>query len=160
MSVSVEIQGIPEAIAAFVRYGDSVHRDLKDVTMGAANDTATLAKRKCPVDTGRLRASIRVRPSADPGVGGLGIGAEVYTDVVYAARIEFGFVGFDSLGRYYSPDNDFNANGEPFMGPAWETIRPLYLDSVVAALRSAGYGAAAADRILALADPITGSIVG
>jgi hypothetical protein len=52
-----------------------------------------------PVDTGRLRASFQIEPpigevTADEPV-------DIVTNVEYARRIEYGFVGKDSLGRQY-----------------------------------------------------------
>jgi hypothetical protein len=49
-----------------------------------------------PVKTGNLRASWRVIPTSESIVIG--------TNVEYAPRIEYGFVGTDKLGRSYHVD--------------------------------------------------------
>lgn len=67
-----------------------------------------VAKRLCPVDTGRLRSSI----TSELGKDGDGLLAVVGTNVEYAARIEFGFHGTDSLGREYDQE------AQPFLLPA------------------------------------------
>lgn len=56
------------------------------------------AKRLCPVDTGRLRSSITHALERDRQ----GLSAVIGTNVVYAARIEFGYNDTDSLGRTYT----------------------------------------------------------
>lgn len=44
---------------------------------------------------GTLLKSIRV-------VDGVGLEKKIGTNIIYAPRVEFGFVGKDSLGRYYN----------------------------------------------------------
>jgi len=68
------------------------------------------AKQLVPVDTGRLRDSIDYQVMED---------AQQITWIIsphteYANRIEFGFVGTDSLGRTY------NQAAQPYMRPAWD----------------------------------------
>ena len=62
------------------------------------------AKKLCPVDTGRLRASITHEID--------GLTGRVGSNVEYARRIELGFVGVDSLGR------KFNQQPYPYLRPA------------------------------------------
>lgn len=96
----------------------------------AVDETTTLvtrdAKANAPVDTGALRKDIRSRRPA-PLVG------EVVTDLPYSLRVEFGFVGADSLGRVY------NQAGQFYMTRAADGQRPQFLkrasDAVGAALR-------------------------
>lgn len=72
------------------------------------------AKRDVPVDTGTLRRSIAVlSQSSDGPKAEVAIGS----DAPYAARIEFGFVGTDSLGRRY------NQAGQPYLTPAIEQTK-------------------------------------
>lgn len=60
------------------------------------------------VVTGRLRSSITWRL----GVDALGVYADIGSAVVYARRIELGFTGTDSLGRFY------NQPPYPYLRPA------------------------------------------
>lgn len=60
------------------------------------------------VVTGRLRISITWRL----GVDALGVYADIGSAVVYARRIELGFTGTDSLGRFY------NQPAYPYLRPA------------------------------------------
>jgi HK97 gp10 family phage protein len=68
------------------------------------------AKAIVPVDTGRLRDSIDYQITEDA----LQITAIISPHTEYANRIEFGFIGVDSLGRTY------NQAAQPYMRPAWD----------------------------------------
>ncbi len=61
------------------------------------------AKQKCPVDTGRLRSSIGMRP----GVDGKGMYVDVGSDVEYAAAVEFG---------------TFRTRAQPYLRPALDAV--------------------------------------
>lgn len=79
-----------------------------------------------PLLTGNLRRSIHtevVESSATYAEAATG------TDVEYAARIEFGFNGADSLGREY------HQAAQPYMRPAYETMRADALEETIDALR-------------------------
>ena len=81
-----------------------------------AQDALALVKSLTPVKTGYLRANWTVMRGSDPlPVAGREIDADliinelrmgdrlvILNPVVYAARIEYGFVGQDSLGRNYN----------------------------------------------------------
>jgi HK97 gp10 family phage protein len=80
----------------------------------AALDTQREAKTLAPVDTGRLRASIRPRFYSQ------GLAADVYTDVEYAPFVEFG---------------TRKMAAQPFLHPAWEQVRPRYMRELAIALK-------------------------
>jgi hypothetical protein len=52
-----------------------------------------------PVDTGRLRASWQLEPALEAIHAGVKV--SIITNVVYAHRVDQGFVGTDALGRQY-----------------------------------------------------------
>ena len=79
-------------------------------------DIQALAQVLVPVDTGALKNSISVEVGDTEGV--------VYTNMAYAARIEFGFVGADSLGRVY------NQAPQPYLTPAVEAARPGFIEAL------------------------------
>lgn len=153
-TIQIKIEGVEEAIRSFARYQDGAHQAIHRAQVKAATATTTLAKRLCPVDTGRLRSSIRPRFSL------IDLEAEVYTDVSYAPYVEFGtgergaeFPPPDSPGGY---DLDWPGQyAQPFLWPAWEAIRPYYIADCVAALRDFGYGT---ENVLR--DELTGRFVG
>ena len=69
------------------------------------------AKMMAPVDTGALRNSGFTEPATQQNKT-----ATVGFTMVYAPRIEFGFVGADSLGRNY------NQAARPYLKPAVERM--------------------------------------
>ena len=82
---------------------------LRDAAAEGAKVIKDEAQRIVPVDTGALRESIDVQPlEQSNGAILIGIGS----DMPYARRIEYGFVGTDSLGRTY------HQSAQPYMRPA------------------------------------------
>lgn len=79
---------------------------------------ANAAKPKAAFDTGTLRRSIRVEPGG-PGVVYVG------TDVAYARRIEYGFIGPDRLGRNY------HQAARPYMRPAFDETKDAVRSEVI-----------------------------
>jgi hypothetical protein len=87
----------------------------------------------------KANASGRPGPNAPTGdyrrswtheisTNGLTVEAIIGTNKPQARRLEFGFVGVDSLGRIY------NQPPYPHVGPAVEEIRPAFLAAVGAAV--------------------------
>jgi hypothetical protein len=77
--------------------------------------------------TGDYRGSWNALPTHE-GVAG-GVSWSVGTDRAQAARLEYGFVGPDSLGRVFHQDP------LPHMGPAYDEIAPVFeaaMDAVAA----------------------------
>lgn len=110
-----------------------INADVRNKAQEAAVLSAALivvndAKRKAPVLTGTLRRSIHIggntgktpdfQPTPEapelprPERRGNAVVVFVGTNVPYAARIEFGFAGQDSLGRTYSQA------AKPYLRPA------------------------------------------
>lgn len=104
-------------------------RTLESALVGGAVVVQTRAKQNAHVVTGTLRRSIHIGGHTDlaagfdesQGYGDIGGNesdgehAIVYvgTDLAYAAREEYGFVGADSLGRVY------NQPAHPYLEPAF-----------------------------------------
>jgi hypothetical protein len=102
------------------------------------------AKENAPVVTGTLRRSLHVggftelTPDFAAGEGYDDIGGnhsdatgahlELGTDLAYAARIEFGFIGIDALGRSYHQEP------APYLRPAWDGTEDAMQAEVMAAL--------------------------
>lgn len=97
-----------------------------------ANDV----KKVAPYKTGTYRRSIHV----EMGTEGLHPVALVGTDVPYGRRLEFGFMGTDSLGRqYHQPPR-------PHWRPTWDNNLPKYQDIMMAALAGKPYAAPGGDE--------------
>ncbi len=113
-SATVNTQGVMNALG----------RALKPAVLEAADLIQQAAKSYVPVDTGALQESIHIEEissgpfyyevsvhPAEPSSNKWGF------DPAYARRIEYGFVGQDSLGRNY------NQAAQPYMRPAWDSER-------------------------------------
>lgn len=100
--VSVQVIGLDTLLSQLQQYTAATRGRLKDVINRAALQVQREAKRNCPVDTGRLRSSIAVRFYRG------GYGAEVGTNVEYAMPVEYG---------------TRHQRAQPFLGPAYETVR-------------------------------------
>jgi HK97 gp10 family phage protein len=125
MSITVQITGLDKLLAHFQRLGQAVRTEALGVAlMSAAQPVVNSAQELCPVVTGTLRRSIHAElGSVEPDKATVLVG----TDVVYARRIEWGFVGADSLGRVY------HQGAQPYMRPAIDSNR----DNVKTELNSA-----------------------
>jgi phage gpG-like protein len=58
-----------------------------------------LQKGNCPYKTGRLWHSLTYDKDNE--------GYYIYSDLPYAARVEYGFIGKDSLGRWFNQTGQF-----------------------------------------------------
>jgi len=85
---------------------------LVDIVRVGAMPIENEAKTLAPVKTGTLRRSIHTEVIDSSSTSAT---ARTGTDVVYARRLEFGFVGRDSLGRLY------NQAPRPYLRPAFDT---------------------------------------
>ncbi|WP_251961579.1 HK97 gp10 family phage protein [Salinibacter ruber] len=74
---------------------DEFEDEFEEERRRAVQDAQERAKDIVPVDTGALRDSIQVR------------GTAITTPLDYAHRINFGFVGEDSLGRFYNQEGTY-----------------------------------------------------
>lgn len=91
------------------------------------------AKERVPVDTGYLRDSINTVHAVNEAqkqifevAPGVAAGNPYGFDPAYARRIEFGFMGTDSLGRtYHQP-------AQPYMRTAYESLK----DEVASAIKN------------------------
>lgn len=118
----------PEEVAAILeRVGASVPASITRGVLKAGLFAEGEVKQRAPVASietsgyvgGNLRASINtqlVSPTA----------ASVGTNVVYALRQEFGFVGEDALGRVY------NQGPNPYFAPAAAAAEPKVVDIITA----------------------------
>jgi HK97 gp10 family phage protein len=135
MRLTVQLQGL-DALSLKVRYlRDGARLGLKLGVSEAAGLFEAEAKEIVPVDTGALRDSIHTESVIDnPEEQQLAIDP----DTPYAARIEFGFVGVDSLGRHY------HQAAQPYMRPAFDMkqneARQVIKDGVYEQLDSAMAG--------------------
>jgi len=100
-------------------YGKEVNSAVAKVITNVIEKDCVLvegdAKKNCPIITTRLRGSITHEVEGPVG--------RVGSNVIYARRVELGFVGTDSLGRKY------NQAPNPYLRKALETNRKKIEDS-------------------------------
>lgn len=126
LRASVKIKGDKELIAKFKRLKKAAQGSAllhaaqagilpiqNEAIVKVAKDTLTLAR---SIHTETIA---RRQTYAEVATG---------TDVVYAARIEFGFHAADSLGRHY------NQPAQPYMRPAYDTRKQAAENETRAAL--------------------------
>ncbi len=99
---------LPQAVSVVRHYAMLLEAQIKANASGRPGPNAP---------TGDYRRSWQ----SQVNVSGEVVTAVVGTDAPQAMRLEFGFVGRDSLGRLYDQPP------YPHVGPAVETIRPLFL---------------------------------
>lgn len=127
LKAHVKIKGDKELLTKLTRLGHAAQGQtlVRAATAGilpiqneaivlVAKDTLTLAR---SIHTETIKAS---QSYAEVSTG---------TDVEYAARIEFGFMQADSLGRHY------NQPAQPYMRPAFDTKKTAAENETKAVLR-------------------------
>ena len=121
LTVSMDSSALAAKLAAWKNAAES---GLKTGVAAGAQLFEDEAEQLVPVRTGVLRGAIHTSQVADtPQVQTLAVSPTVDADnkygfdPAYARRIEFGFIGTDSLGRHY------HQAPEPYMRPAYEGKR-------------------------------------
>ena len=131
MHISVQIAGL-DALSLRIQYmKTAAQTGLKLGVSEAAGLFEQAAKVLVPVDTGRLQEAIHTEHTVDePEIQEQTVTPAVDApnkwgfDPAYARRIEFGFVGRDSLGRNY------HQAAQPYMRPAYETQKQAAIDAI------------------------------
>ena len=117
MDTKVEITGANEAIAKIRKLGPEFRKRAGVVVAASALNIEREAKQRAPVDTGRLRSSIR--STINQGA----LKATVGTDVEYAVYLEHG----DGYTHRAGPRK---GQPTPFLFPAFEQERPKFEDAL------------------------------
>ncbi len=131
MRITVNVSGL-DALSLQVAYmKNAAQAGLKLGVSEAAGLIEQEAKVLVPVDSGNLRDHIHTDVVTDePETQTRQISPAVESDnkwgfdPAYARRIEFGFVGVDSLGRNY------HQAAQPYMRPAYETQKQPAIDAI------------------------------
>ena len=138
------LSGDKELQRQLSRLGDAARgKTLKNALVSGALLVVNEAKEIAPYLTGNLRRSLHVGgnngglegDTTGTDIGGEQIGRDyvevaVGTNVEYAARREFGFVGADSLGRVYHDP------AQPFLRPALESTKGEVEHEIEGAVRA------------------------
>lgn len=108
-TVSYRLAGAAAVSARVQAKIDAIKNDVNAAIQGAGIDAQALAKQACPVDTGRLRASILYHPG--------NMACTVDTNVNYSRFVEFGTV---------------HMAAQPYLYPAWQRASRQLLDELKA----------------------------
>jgi HK97 gp10 family phage protein len=141
--ITITLKGVDEAVFKFDSLDVKVAEGVREVVKDISDRVERAAKKLCPVDTGRLRASIWTNMRKDE------LGAEVGTNVDYAAHVEFGtkahvirpknkkFLSFKINGKWIRARvvNHPGTRPQPFMFPAFEMYRQRYQDEMLQVLK-------------------------
>jgi len=113
----MEVIGLSETLAAIQQELNKKAQQAKVAVKLAGNEYKTDVQKIAPYKTGTYRRSIHVQTIDENGQAYALVG----TDLPYGKRLEFGFVGPDSLGRI------FNQAPRPHFRPALDLNREKYL---------------------------------
>lgn len=111
MKLQVSVDGVPDIQNATKYIQKAVGGALEEICLNGAMPIENEAKVLCPVKTGTLRRSIN-HQTTELTVQKCNVA--VGPNTPYARRIEFGFIGTDSLGRHY------HQGPRPYMRPAFD----------------------------------------
>lgn len=131
MSEAVEFR--IEGLDVLIKRLSQLEAELRGPILGAALTAGALhivneAKDRVPKITRNLERSIH---AGEPERMGDGWGVRIGTNVVYARRIEYGFVGRDRRGRVY------NQAAKPYLRPAFDAKKEAAINAVRASLHGA-----------------------
>jgi hypothetical protein len=114
--------GLGQLLDSKVKYIQNALKDgLENIVSVGALPIEQEAKAIVVVDTGALRDSIHTEIEVESPTKALG---KIGSGLPYATRIEFGFVGTDSLGRHY------NQAAQPYLRPAMDSKGPEALQAM------------------------------
>lgn len=122
MPARIEVRGITGFVANLHAYSRSVGTAVRAAVRQGGEDVEDLARQLAPVDTGRLRASIRTEYSEGGLTFRTGCEPAAFPGTYYPPFVEF--------GTSVSP-------AQPFLFPAFEAVRPHFVEDVKAAIRGA-----------------------
>lgn len=120
MGVSVSVVGLSRLQAALRNVSKKAPAKIAAVNAAMAPQLEQAIRSRAPVATGAYRASIMARATAR--------GIEASSDAPQAARLEYGFVGVDSLGRHYAQ------SPQPHFRPGLEEFQAEYVAAISAAI--------------------------
>lgn len=125
----LEITGLTDVKAMLKKQRDDIPQTLQVAMEKGALVIEGDAKRRCPVDTGRLRASITTATSVE----GEQVVATVGTNIEYAAAVEYGTGVFAENGKGRKTPWKWEGDGKKYGGwhttsghPAKPFLRPAY----------------------------------
>lgn len=99
--IEFRVTGIASVLGKFNGIQRRAHPEAEALMERSAHRLAGNLRATAPVETGEYRDSIRAERRRT-GVLRMGVSWEVLSDAPHAARLVFGYVGTDALGRQYN----------------------------------------------------------
>lgn len=136
-SASVKVVGLDGLQRFLINLAPKAKREIKTVTEATGRLMEAEAKRRAPVDTGKLRQSITYEPIKG------GFGAGLSANVAYWAYVEFGTGGLVEIPDEFAElasgfkgkgKRRINRAAQPFLIPAFLKYRDVYYDEIGKAL--------------------------
>lgn len=136
MNIDIDISQLNKAIKKIKAWETEKIQAVKDTVNESALNVQKGAKRRCPVDTGRLRSSITIQPYNG------GFTMQVGTNVKYAPSVEFGtgprVIRAKRKKALYWPGASHPVKkvtlppqpAKPFLFPAWEEEKPRFVSAL------------------------------
>ena len=120
--ISINIEGLDSLLNKW-RYisRTGLRNEMQQVAQEFGPFLEEAVKAKAPVDTGGYRSRITAQVR--------GMTVTVSSPDEFANRLEYGFIGTDSLGRHYAQPP------QPHFRPAGAEISPQYVERVKAVIR-------------------------
>jgi hypothetical protein len=109
--ITAQLQGMDQVNAALQQRLEKLKVASAPAVLAASRLFEEEEKIQTPVLTGANRDSIQTELIVDSGVQAI---AQIAPGMPYSRRLEFGFVGMDSMGRFY------NQAPRPYVRPAWD----------------------------------------
>jgi hypothetical protein len=142
LSLSAAVTGQASIAAAIQAKIAAARAALKTSVASATDLFVEEAKAVVHVESGELRDGIHAQSTTDTDQVQTMVATSVEPagnqngfDPPYARRLEYGFVGVDSLGRHY------HQPAYPYMRPAWDTQQDAAMEAIANALSEALGGA-------------------
>ena len=135
---TIELAGLQETLNRLQKIGDETAQAVDDEIAAGVRDMEKSAKRLCPVDTGRLRASISASRNAF-------LNWELVAQTDYAAYVEFGTgrlvdipAGLEDYARQFKanpPIKQVNLPARPYFFPSVYAYWPKIKENIVKVIR-------------------------
>lgn len=133
-NLKVQIKGLDKVLKNIEDKSIEIQNNVKEQVAKSTVKVQYDSKKDCPVDTGRLRSSIRMIFQNNGFVG------YVFSDVKYAVYVHFGTGIYASNGKgrqtpwlVVTRDKAFITRGmkpRPFMSNAWENERSKFFNNL------------------------------
>jgi len=135
MAMTVKVEGVDKLMKQLMKYNDSVAKETVDTINRGMLEVANEAKRRAPVDFGRLRSSISLTKATASDPTGV-----TFVGVDYAPFVEFGTKsrtevpqGLEEYASQFRTSADGATGGvpaQPYLFPAFEQERPKMIQNL------------------------------